>query len=171
MIVSIEEIDEEREDFSVHASMMEHSSGYFNSLLKHESRTDGIFNIKLLWKTGVSKFSFRLVLDFIYTGLPCISAEDMISVARWDPADGDLTELEISVLIAADFFGVEDMVLAYSQLFQQRLTFDSVVYKLASICRVPGLLDARAAAVGYIVDNLQHVQVRLIASRAVCVRD
>jgi hypothetical protein len=168
MIVSIEDPDTLSEDFSVHAAMMEHSSGYFNGLLQNATATNGIFHFKPGFRNGVNQFSFRLVLDFIYTGRPCISAPDMAHVAKWSADDGTLNELEVSVLIAADFFGVEDMVLAYTQLFQQRLTCDCVVYKLACICRVPGLLDARAAAVEHIVDNLQHVQVRVLMVRCLC---
>lgn len=160
MIVKIKHPEQQTEDFSVHAAMMEHSCEYFHGLLPNASPTDGIFHFTPGFRNGVDKFSFRLVLDFIYTGRPCISALDMAQVAKWSIDDGSFHELEVSVLIAADFFGVEDMVLAYTQLFQQRLTCDCVVHKLASICRVPGLLDAQAAAVEYIVENLAHVQVR-----------
>lgn len=147
-------------DFRAHACVLEHSCEYFRGLLADAKKKSGMFRFKLGGDSMIHKASFRIVLDFIYSGEPIICERYTMQVAQWTADDECFSDLEMDILKAADFLGHEDMVCAYTKLFRQRLTVECVVYKLGHICRIPGLMEARAAAVDYILEHIVELKVR-----------
>ena len=150
-------------EFLVHSCVMRHGSVYFRALLREARvRVQGTkFKIALLETEGVlSECAFRVALDFIYTGHACVDASSLMTVGQWTEGDGSEMTRLLDVLRAADFLSLDAMVGAYTQLFKQRLTPETVIDGLTSVCNIDGLHAARKVAIDYFVANVVSVQVR-----------
>jgi hypothetical protein len=153
------------EVFNVHSVVMRHGSEYFRGLLANAAGRGGKAKAKLHFSLSdkdsfsIGHRSFRVVLDFIYTGHAIVSASELKAVGQWPDNWSDQSILA-AVLMVADYMSLDSMVDAYTQLFKQRLTPETVVAGLGLIGNVDGLHAARKAAMVYFVANVPLMKVR-----------
>lgn len=160
--------------FQVHSCVMRHGSDYFRGLLAIENVPDALGKYHIVFRereNGVGCREFRVVLDFIYTGHAIVSASELKAVGQWKDECTDVSILVV-VMQAADFLSLDSMLDAYTQLFRQRLTPETVIEGLIEMGDNDGLHMARKVATEYFVENVTLVEVRRKFNENVClVRD
>lgn len=163
------------QEFKLHAAVMSNGSRYFATALgtPHFScawnkKTDGKYFLKFdsdFVEVQFVRQAFNMVVDFIYSGSATVSEAETIEMTGWTEETGPFMHLECDILKLADFFQMDWMLSVYTTIFQKRLTPTTVLEKLSYVCQVPGLKEARRAAIDYLVENIAAVQVDLLAVR------
>jgi hypothetical protein len=150
--------------FKVHSCVMRSGSDYFRGMLANAVRRAGKFHFALSHEnsTSLDCRSFRVVLDFIYTGQAIMSAAELKAVGQWTLEWTDLSIL-VDVLLVADYLVLEPMLEAYTEQFKRRLTPATVLEGLRLVGDVFGLHAATKAAIQYYVANVADVPVRAAA--------
>ena len=147
--------------FKVHSCVMRSGSEYFRGMMANAVRRGGKMHLALSQDncSSLDCRSFRVVLDFIYTGHAIVSAAELKAVGQWTVEWTDLSIL-VDVLLVADYLSVEPMLEAYTEQFKRRLTPATVLEGLRLVGDVFGLHAAREAAIEFFVANVDLVEVR-----------
>ena len=142
----------EGEHFHLHSLVASTMCERFRRILCHATKIDGVFIINFTEKSLTAK-GFRAVVDWMYTRSPPISMIDVIQKTDWKHQDGPFMALSYDIMRAADYFGLDEMLKAYSGYFTTMITNANAIENLKLYSAIPGLHAMRDFIVEYVVAN------------------